>query len=222
MRKSNNKGHHFTKKKLKKILVIELILLVVFCGVTGASAQAVQTGQEQQISAEKTANAFDYLTPRHIRKVAYELVDNGRRKLRQIWRDGIRRKARAMKFVAQERSSGIEKTETYKLVQGTFSWGGARISPSAGSVTGPSGKETYYNLDMSTCVSNLKGMGYNGSYWVRSDGCKMFGNYIMVAANLSKHPKGSIVKCSRGLAIVADTGGFAKNNPNQLDIATNW
>ena len=50
----------------------------------------------------------------------------------------------------------------------------------------------------------------------------MLGNYIMVAANLSRHPRGSIVKTSLGLAIVCDTGGFASRNPTQIDIATNW
>ena len=44
----------------------------------------------------------------------------------------------------------------------------------------------------------------------------------MVAANLRRHAKGSIVKCSRGYAIVCDTGTFASSDPNQLDIAVNW
>lgn len=96
------------------------------------------------------------------------------------------------------------------------------LTPYAGSVQGPSGKETYYNLDMSVCVSILKSEGYEGEYWVRSDGCKMFGDYIMCAANLDVHPRGSLVECSLGTCIVADTGGFAVSNPYQLDIATAW
>lgn len=102
------------------------------------------------------------------------------------------------------------------------SWNGSVLSPSAGVNYGPSGKETYYNLDMSGVVSIMRGMGNNDSYWVRGDGCKMLGNYIMVAANLSVHPRGSLVETSLGTGIVCDTGGFAAGNANQLDIATSW
>lgn len=102
------------------------------------------------------------------------------------------------------------------------SWNGSVLSPSAGVNYGPSGKETYYNLDMSGVVSIMRGMGNSDSYWVRGDGCKMLGNYIMVAANLSVHPRGSLVETSLGTGIVCDTGGFAAGNANQLDIATSW
>lgn len=102
------------------------------------------------------------------------------------------------------------------------SWNGSTLTPSAGVNYGPSGKETYYNLDMSGVVSIMRGMGNNDSYWVRGDGCKMLGNYIMVAANLSVHPRGSLVETSLGTGIVCDTGGFAAGNANQLDIATSW
>ena len=44
----------------------------------------------------------------------------------------------------------------------------------------------------------------------------------MVAAAFSIRPKGTIVESSLGPAIVCDTGGFAKRNPTQLDIATTW
>ena len=99
------------------------------------------------------------------------------------------------------------------------------LTPSAGVFDGPSGKETYYNLNMSGVISIMRGMGYTEEeypYWVREDGCKMFGPYIMVAANLSIRPKGTILPCSLGTAIVVDTGGFAASNPTQLDIATSW
>lgn len=105
------------------------------------------------------------------------------------------------------------------------SWSGAVLSPSAGVVYGPSGKETYYNLDMSGVISIMRGMGFDAAsypYWVRSDGVKMLGQYCIVAANLDVHPRGSLVECSLGTAIVCDTGGFAYSNPNQLDIAVAW
>ena len=75
---------------------------------------------------------------------------------------------------------------------------------------------------MSGVVNIMRGMGNTDEYWVREDGCKMLGDYIMVAANLDLHPRGSIVETSLGEGIVCDTGGFAQNNPTQLDIAVTW
>lgn len=95
----------------------------------------------------------------------------------------------------------------------------------AGVYNGPSGKETYYNLDMSRVVSIMRSMGYSEEdypYWIRDDGVKMLGPYVMVAAELSTRPKGTILESSLGTAIVVDTGGFASGNPTQLDIATAW
>ena len=102
------------------------------------------------------------------------------------------------------------------------SWSGPVLNRSNGTVQGPSGKETYYNLNMNGVVNIMRGMGNNDEYWVREDGCKMLGDYIMCAANLSVHPRGSLVESSLGTCIVCDTGGFAYSNPNQLDIAVNW
>ena len=91
----------------------------------------------------------------------------------------------------------------------SLNWNGPVLSRSKGSVYGPSGKETYYNLNMSGCVRNMNRRGYYYDVWVRNDGCKMFGDYIMCAANLGVHPFGSLVECSLGTCIVVDTGGFA-------------
>ena len=75
---------------------------------------------------------------------------------------------------------------------------------------------------MSGCINIMSSRGFHEPYWVRSDGVKMYGYYVMCAAGLSIRPKGSIVESSRGLAIVVDTGGFASGNPRQLDIAVTW
>lgn len=104
-------------------------------------------------------------------------------------------------------------------------WRGPVLTARAGTVTGPSGKETYYNLNMSGVVRIMRGLGYSESefpYWIRSDGVKMFGSYVMCACNLSVHPRGSLVETSLGTGICVDTGGFAKHNPTQIDIATSW
>ena len=97
------------------------------------------------------------------------------------------------------------------------------LTRSGGTFNGPSGKETYYNLNMSGVVRIMQNMGYNKySYWVRDDGAKMFGPYIMVAANLEIRPRGTILETSLGTAMVCDTGTFAQSNPRQIDIAANW
>ena len=83
-------------------------------------------------------------------------------------------------------------------------------------------KETYYNLDMSGCIQIMRDMGNTDEYWIRDDGCKMLGDYIMVAANLNVHPRGSLVETSLGTGIVVDTGGFAESDPYQVDIAVTW
>jgi hypothetical protein len=114
-----------------------------------------------------------------------------------------------------EPSQEAEETEPYV-------WNGPVLTAFAGTVQGPTGKETYYNLDMSGCISIMNALGYDADVWVREDGAKMFGDYVMVAANLNLFPKGAIVPTSMGLGIVVDTGSFALTNPTQLDIAVTW
>lgn len=86
-------------------------------------------------------------------------------------------------------------------------------------------KETWYNLPMDNVVATarIRIAGYlDAEEWVREDGCKMLGDYIMLAADQSVHPYGSIVLTSLGEGIVVDTGSFIFNNAQQIDIATNW
>ena len=87
---------------------------------------------------------------------------------------------------------------------------------------GPSGKEVYYNMDMTKIVARMKALGYPGEYWVRSDGAKMFGDYVMCAASYDIRPLGSLVESSLGTCIVVDTGGFVNTDPYMLDIAADW
>ena len=101
-------------------------------------------------------------------------------------------------------------------------WIGPRLSRGRGTIQGPSGKETYYNLNMSGVIQIMRSMGNKDKYWIRKDGVKMLGDYVIVAANLKAHPRGSYVDTSLGKAIVCDTGPFAKKSTTRLDIATNW
>jgi hypothetical protein len=65
----------------------------------------------------------------------------------------------------------------------------------------------------------MHSLGYGGEYWIRSDGVKMLGDYIMVAADYGWMPKGSIVETSLGTGIVCDTGG---GGWYWFDIAVTW
>ena len=97
-----------------------------------------------------------------------------------------------------------------------------KLTPSAGRVMGPTNVETYYNLPMSRVVKSMRNRGYTEEeypYWEREDGCKMLGEYIMVAADLDLHPKGTIVETSLGAGMVCDTGEFTEDI---YDIAVNW
>lgn len=96
------------------------------------------------------------------------------------------------------------------------------LTKSKGTVQFDGHKETYYNLPMDKVVSNAHKKGIEGEYWVREDGAKMLGDYIMVAADQKIHPYGSLVETSLGWGITVDTGTFILTNPQQIDIAVNW
>lgn len=79
-------------------------------------------------------------------------------------------------------------------------------------------QETYYDLNMSVVIRMC-----GTSYTVRADGAKVDQDgYVLVAANLSRYPRCSVVETSLGPGKVYDTGGFAAGNPEQFDLATDW
>lgn len=104
-------------------------------------------------------------------------------------------------------------------------WKGAKSTKANGGVYGPSGQETYYNLPMNNCVANMRKRGYDAKrypVWTRKDGAKMFGHYVMVAANWKIRPLGTVIETSIGWGIVVDTGEFVKTSPRGVDLAVNW
>ncbi|MCR5186319.1 MAG: hypothetical protein K6D97_04300 [Clostridia bacterium] len=122
-------------------------------------------------------------------------------------------------------SNIIVDEDTQTDEQESYVWDGPVLNSYVGVVYGPSGKETYYNLPMGGVIDIMRSIGFDEEsypYWVRDDGCKMLGDYIMVAADLSIRPRGSLIECSLGTAIVCDTGTFIYDDPNQLDIAVTW
>lgn len=81
-------------------------------------------------------------------------------------------------------------------------------------------RETYYDLDMSRV---MQACGQGGYYTVRVDGVKVDRDgYVIIAANLARYPRCSIVETSVGPGKVYDTGGFAAVHPDGFDIATDW
>ncbi len=131
------------------------------------------------------------------------------------------------KRAEEEAKKAIEEEaeKNTKATYGGSGWSGQPLTKGRGTITGPSGKETYYNLNMSGVVRIMRGMGFSEEeypYEVREDGVKTLGGYVMVAANLRLRPRGSFIQTSCGTGIVCDTGGFAARNPTQLDLAVSW
>lgn len=127
--------------------------------------------------------------------------------------------------IEEEWSEGsLESSKVYQRVQAQATWSGTQLTRGLGTVEGPSGKETYYNLSMANiCENYLPPLGITGHYWVRSDGCKMWGNYIMLATDTNRWPKGSIYEVSLGMGIVVDHCGSAETYPGRwTDIAVAW
>lgn len=104
-----------------------------------------------------------------------------------------------------------------------YTWNGEVLNSVNGKIHGPSGVETYYNMEMGNIVDRMYYKGYCYEYWIRSDGVKMLGDYVLIAADFDKYPIGTLVETSLGIGIVADTGSFVDNGSGvDFDIAVSW
>lgn len=115
------------------------------------------------------------------------------------------------------------------IIEASYSPTPAYSAPSGGGLTPAGGvnyygeqRETYYNLPMEGVIQQARNFGIEGEYWVRDDGVKMYGDYVICATNRDVHPMGSLVETSLGTGISLDTGGFAAADPYAVDIATSW
>ena len=119
-------------------------------------------------------------------------------------------------------SDYLQETEPEKDTYNS-NWNGIKLNKTNGRIEGPSGVETYYNLPMNGVIKLMNSKGFYGNVWVRSDGVKMWDDYVMVAADLNVYPKGTIVETSLGYGIVVDTGDFTSNGSGVIfDIAVDW
>jgi uncharacterized protein YabE (DUF348 family) len=79
-------------------------------------------------------------------------------------------------------------------------------------------RETYYDLRMDGVMKACE-----GTMTVRADGAKVDQNgYVIIAANLSRYPRCSVVETSLGAGKVYDTGSFTAKYPDGFDLATDW
>lgn len=97
-----------------------------------------------------------------------------------------------------------------------------QLTKSAGRVMGPTNEETWYNLPMEKVIQSMRNRGYSEEdypFYIREDGVKMLGDFVMVAADLDLHPKGTVVTTSVGQGLVCDTGEFENDI---FDVAVDW
>ena len=122
----------------------------------------------------------------------------------------------------EESSSDSHSSEESNIAESSEKSTAEALTKRKGIVNGPSGKESWYNKPMDGVINIMEDKGFFEEYWIREDGVKMYGNYIMCAANLEIRPRGTILETSLGLAMVCDTGTFIYDDPYQIDIAVNW
>lgn len=79
--------------------------------------------------------------------------------------------------------------------------------------------ESWYDLPMEKVVQQAQSMGIPAEFWIREDGVKMFGPWVIVASHPSK-TRYSRVQTSLGEGIILDR--HTCSNPELIDIATDW
>ncbi|MBQ3281104.1 MAG: hypothetical protein IJH41_01735 [Eubacterium sp.] len=240
----------FRNKTVNRLLAIIVALIYVLIALSVFSFKVYATDVEAERAAKLAEEKMDNLTTSEAvdlvaineeadsagitmarqvvndyeREKEDERIEEENRRLEE-WRK--KREAEIKKAQEEQRFNKfarIARENTDKTGRNN-SWNGRRLSSGAGTIMGPSGKETYYNLNMSVCVNVMRRMGYSEEeypYEVRSDGVKTLGGLVMVAANLKLRPRGSLIETSVGPGIVVDTGGFASRNARQLDICVAW
>ena len=231
VKNKKKKKETFTKKvtnKKKKTTEITLVKISKdkFVNVSPYGVLNIRKGPSKKYKVQATLNIN-----KHVKVLAniknndyvfikYKNRKTGKKETGFVFKNYLSNKKKKYSIYSHKsNSSSSSKTVAY-----TNTWRGTRLNRTNGTVYGPSGKETYYNLPMSGVIRIMNRYGYSYSdYAVRSDGVKTLGGYVMVAANLSVHPRGSLVQTSLGTGLVCDTGGFVTNGSGvSLDIATAW
>ena len=93
------------------------------------------------------------------------------------------------------------------------------LTATLGRITYSGHTETWYDLPMQKVVANAQEAGIPCEYWVRDDGVKMFGEWVIVASHPSV-TRYSLVETSLGQGIVLDR--HTAGDTELYDIATDW
>lgn len=200
------------RNNISKIVLVEVLVLFILIGTVVSNAQEVNSRSAFKV---KPISLSVHFVKAVTTNDCHEIIQTKAS-------TAIKEKAEADKKAEE---AAKKKKEEKKLTVIETSYSGGKLTKSRGTIQGPSGKETYYNLNMTGVVSIMRRMGFSEleyPYNVRADGVKCLGPYVMVAAHLGKRPRGSKVQTSLGTGMVCDTGGFAANNPTQIDVATAW
>lgn len=201
---------NFVSKSIKKILLIELVIFLMLSSFICVQAKEIPKNIIKTNFIKVSTKSINLDKSVTNTKLVVDIELERQRKETE-------EKEKLAKKLEEEKKKKVEIIET--------SYSGSKLTKSKGTIQGPSGKETYYNLNMSGVVSIMRRKGFSEAeypYNVRADGVKCLGPYVMVAAHLGNRPRGSKVQTSLGTGLVCDTGGFAAGNPSQIDIATSW
>lgn len=238
----------YIKGNCHRWLIIIIATLVIFSGAKVISASEIAT---TITSATQVSNTVEIITPVYQEQTVfatdYIVYDKSKTIVTPCAAITITNKCMEMEQSSTDLTETVEeevkisyygdeivvidntKYEPYIYEHHPEDWAenyryypGEILDADLGRVMGPTCEETFYNLPMRGVINKMIRRGYVYEYWVREDGVKMYGAYIMLAANLDKYPRGTILKTTLGLGIVCDTGDFAKNNPDQVDIAVTW
>ena len=209
---------HQLWRKMKKPIAALCLAAVCFLS-TPATASAnvpLMTVPQMQLVVQTSLNVIMY------EQLATAAVATGAANAAELQAAHAQHSAQLNELAAMLGLSGKTPMEMIAIMHQYMAMLTGPLTRAKGVAYGPSGRETYYNLDMSKIVFRLQALGIPGQYWVREDGVKMYGDYVMCAANFALHPLGSTVETSLGTGIVCDTGTFIYTDPFQVDIAVAW
>lgn len=204
-------------RKIKVALVILVISLIAFVGFSKAGI-LFSAGGNSVITVSTTKKTFDPNT--YVASVGMLTLNDA---VEEVTTTEIFTTSTTVVTTPKATTTTTTAPTTNSSLATT--WTGTVLTKQKGAIIGPSGKETYYNLNMTSVINAMRRLGYTEEeypYWVREDGVRMLGDYVIVAASYDIRPKGTILESSLGMAIVCDTGSFTKTNPTQLDIAVTW
>lgn len=106
-----------------------------------------------------------------------------------------------------------------KAIRGIITLLAVVLTARAGRITYNGHTETWYNRPMNRVVQRAQDVGIPAEYWERSDGAKMFGPWVIVAAHPSKI-RYSRIQTSLGEGIILDTHEMPETE--LYDIAAAW